>query len=52
MGTPRLRRKVAPWTTESEENLSSQEQVSRDFNRYHGGPKPVRNLVEQFSGVV
>ncbi|CAG2188651.1 unnamed protein product [Mytilus edulis] len=54
MGTPRLRRKIAPLSLEREENMSSQERVNRDFNRYHGGTKtkPVRNLVEQFSGVV
>lgn len=52
MGTPRIRRKIAPWTTDRENNLSSQERIARDFNRYHGGSKPVRNLVEQFSGVV
>lgn len=52
MGTPRLRRKIAPWDREREEPSSSQERVSRDFNRYQVNTKPVRNLVEQFSGVV
>lgn len=52
MGTPRLRRKIAPWDREREEHVASQERVSRDFNRYQGNTKPVRNLVEQFSGQV